>query len=115
MVDVTAPPPGGGPDQPADDPRLRLRDAVTEYEHLLTTHFAAIEGWLGLMEDDTLAEAQRCRAACVVRQRTEALRRDLTALLRLVKESPAIDRPHSSSTGQPRLVNESPGSDSSGS
>lgn len=84
---VTASPPGSGTDPPAIEPRQNLHDAVTEQEHAMTTHFAAIEGWLGLLEDSSLDQAQRCRAACVVRQRTEALRLDLAALLRRVRES----------------------------
>ncbi len=52
----------------------------------MTTHFAVIEGWLGQLEDDTLDEAQCRRAACVVRERTEALRLDVGALLRMVKD-----------------------------
>ncbi len=53
----------------------------------MTTHLAVIEGWLGLLEDDTLDEEQCRRAASVVRQRTEALRTDMGVLLRLVKDS----------------------------
>lgn len=52
----------------------------------MITHLSVIEGWLGQLEDNTLDEAQRRRAARVVRERTETLRRDLTGLLRDVKE-----------------------------
>ncbi len=52
----------------------------------MITHLAVIEGWLGQLEDDTLDDAQRRRAACVLRERTETLRRDLDALLRVVKD-----------------------------
>lgn len=51
----------------------------------MTTHLAVIEGWLGMLEDDTLNPEQRQRAATVVRERTEVLRFDLCALLRTVK------------------------------
>ena len=57
-----------------------------EQEHVLRTHFAVIEGWLGQLEDATLDEAQCRRAAFVVRERTEALRLDVDALLRSVKD-----------------------------
>lgn len=52
----------------------------------MTTHLAVIEGWLGRLEDDTLNAEQRQRAATVMRERTEALRLDLYALLRTVKQ-----------------------------
>ena len=51
----------------------------------MTTHLAVIEVWLGMLEDDTLDAKQRRRAATVMRERTEALRFDLFALLRTVK------------------------------
>lgn len=52
----------------------------------MATHFAIIEGWLGMLEDDTLDADQCRRAARVVRERTETLRLDLATLLRMVKQ-----------------------------
>ena len=57
----------------------------------MATHFAVIEGWLRMLEDDTLDAEQYRRAACVVRERTEALRLDVGTLLRMVKQW--TDRP----------------------
>ncbi len=73
-----------------------LHDAVVDHEHVMITHLAVIEGWLGQLEDGTLDDAQRRRAACVVRERTEALRVDLCGLLRLVKDvtGPTEDAQH---------------------
>lgn len=86
MALVTNSPPIGGYDSPAGRTRDWLHDAVVEQEHVMITHLSVIEGWLGQLEDNTLDEAQRRRAARVVRERTETLRRDLTGLLRDVKE-----------------------------
>ena len=66
-------------------PRDDLEAAVLEQEHVMTTHMAVIEGWLELLEDDSLDAAQRQRAATVMRERTTALRLDLCALLRAIR------------------------------
>ncbi len=52
----------------------------------MTTHLAVIEGWLEMLEDDTLDGEQRCRAAAVIRERTESLRWDLRGLLCTIKK-----------------------------
>ena len=85
MFLVTTPPPIGGPNRPPVRTRDGLHDAVVEQEHVLITHLAVIEGWLGQLEDSSLDEAQRRRAARVVRERAETLRSDLGALLREIK------------------------------
>ncbi|MGO1383394.1 MAG: hypothetical protein ACTHWA_09310 [Arachnia sp.] len=66
-------------------PRDGFHEAVVEQEHVMATHLAVIEGWLGMLEDDSLSAEQRCRAARVARERTEALRLDLCALINQVK------------------------------
>ena len=80
----TSPTPGENDGRP--EARDGLHDAVVEQEHVMTTHLAVIEGWLGMLEDDSLNPDQRRRAATVMRQRTESLRLDLCTLLRTVKQ-----------------------------
>ena len=81
----TSPTPGENDGRP-EAPRDGFHDAVVEQEHVMTTHLAVIEGWLGMLEDDSLNPDQRRRAATVMRQRTESLRLDLCTLLRTVKQ-----------------------------
>ncbi|RMB61343.1 hypothetical protein [Tessaracoccus antarcticus] len=81
---MTTPQPPGPHDQ--EQSLDALLDAVVRQEHVVTTHMAVIEGWLGLLEDGVLPDSQGCRGARVVRERTEALRGDLTTLLRMVKD-----------------------------
>lgn len=84
--DVTTPPQLNGHGGHAAGTLHGLHDAVVGQEHVMITHLAVIEGWLGQLEDGTLDDAQRRRAACVVRERTEALRLDLRGLLRMLKD-----------------------------
>ncbi|WP_143570890.1 hypothetical protein [Tessaracoccus sp. ZS01] len=58
------------------------RAQITEQQHLITTHFSVIEGWLELLDDDRVDAAIRQRAAQVVRGRTVQLRHEVESLLR---------------------------------